>query len=117
MKVIKTLLIGVGAGLASGLLGIGGAIIMVPGMVYILGLSQYMANATSLAVVIPIAVVSAAVYQSFGQLDTTLAALFAAGGMAGAYLGAALLPRVQPEHLRRIFSVLTFALAVRMWFS
>jgi len=86
-------------------------------MVYTLGLSQHMANATSLAVVIPSAFMSAAVYQSFGQLDTGLAALFAIGGMAGAYLGSALLPKVQPEHLRRIFGVLTFALAVRMWFS
>jgi uncharacterized membrane protein YfcA len=117
MKLIKTTLIGFGAGIASGLLGIGGAIIMVPGMVYTLGLSQHMANATSLAVVIPSAFMSAAVYQSFGQLDTGLAALFAIGGMAGAYLGSALLPKVQPEHLRRIFGVLTFALAVRMWFS
>lgn len=117
MNTVKTMLIGFAAGIASGLLGIGGAIIMVPGMVYSLGLSQHMANATSLAVVIPGAVVSAAVYRSFGQLDTGLAALFAVGGMAGAYLGSSLLPKVQPAHLRRIFGVLTFALAVRMWFS
>ena len=117
MNTQKTLLIGFGAGIAGGLLGIGGAIIMVPGMVFILGLPQHVANATSLAVVIPSTLMSAVVYSSFGQLDLGLSALFALGGMAGAYLGSSLLPKINALHLRRLYAVLAMVMAVRMWFS
>lgn len=117
MNIPKALLIGFGAGVASGMLGIGGAIILVPGMVHVLGLSQHMANATSLAVVIPATMVSAAVYRSFGQLDMNLALLFAVGGMVGAYWGAALLPRINALTLKRLFAILAMSLALRMWFA
>lgn len=111
---LKAALIGALGGAVGGLLGIGGAIIMVPCLVYFLSISQHSAHATSLAVVIPGAVMSAFVYNSFGQLDITLALLFAAGGMAGAYVGSTLLPRVRPAVLKRIFAVVALALAVRM---
>lgn len=114
MDKAKAILIGTAGGAVGGLLGIGGAIIMVPGMVYLLGVSQHSAHATSLAVVIPGAVMSAFVYNSFGQLDISLAIMFAVGGMAGAYIGSALLPKVRPAVLKRIFAVLALALSVRM---
>lgn len=111
---LKAVLIGVLGGTVGGLLGIGGTIIMVPCMVYFLGVSQHSAHATSLAVVIPGAVMSAFVYNSFGQLDLKLALLFAVGGMAGAYIGSTLLPKVRPAVLKRIFAVVALALAIRM---
>jgi len=117
MALFKTLALGFAAGVVGGLIGIGGAIIMVPGMVYGLGLSQHMANATSLAVIIPGAVISSAVYFSFGQLDITLAALFAAGGMAGSFIGSSLMPKIKPQILRRIYAVLALAIAIRMGVS
>lgn len=110
----KTITIGVLAGIVSGLLGIGGAIVMVPCMVHFLKLPQHNAAATSLAVVIPGAVVSAFVYHSFGQLDLPLAATFAAGGIVGAFVGTSLLPKVKPLMLKRIFAVLIFLLAIKM---
>ncbi len=117
MNKTKAILIGVLGGTVGGLLGIGGAIVIVPCLVYFLGLSQHSAHATSLAVIIPGAVMSAFVYNSFGQLDLTLAVLFAIGGMAGAYIGALLLPRVRPAVLKRIFAVLALAMAIRMGWS
>ncbi len=114
MNKTKAVLIGVFGGTVGGLLGIGGAIVLVPCMIYFLGVSQRSAHATSLAIVIPGAVMSAFVYNSFGQLDLGLAALFAAGGMTGAYIGALLLPRVRPAVLKRIFAVLALAMAIRM---
>jgi uncharacterized protein len=110
----KAVSIGALAGAMGGLLGIGGAIIMVPCMVYFLSFSQHSAHATSLAVIIPGAVMGALVYNSFGQLDLGLAAFFAAGGMIGAYIGSSLLPKVKPKVLKRLFAVLALFLSIRM---
>jgi uncharacterized membrane protein YfcA len=117
MEKYKALLIGFAGGVIGGLLGIGGAIILVPLMVSFLGVSQHMAHATSLAVIIPGAVVSALVYKGFGQLDFGLAGLFAVGGICGAYIGASLMPYVKPHVLKRIFAVLALFLAIRMGVS
>lgn len=117
MEKFKAILIGALAGVTGGLLGIGGAIVMVPCMVNFLGFSQHSAHATSLAVVIPGALISALVYKSFGQLDMTLALLFAGGGMAGAYIGSTIMPKVKPSMLKRIFAVLALALSIRMGIS
>lgn len=114
MRTLKTIAIGILAGIASGLLGIGGAIIMVPCMVHFLDLPQHSASATSLAVVIPGAIISAVVYHSFGQLDLSLAAMFAAGGIAGVFVGSSLMPKIKPKVLKRIFAVLTFLIAIKM---
>ena len=117
MEKIKALLIGFTGGIVGGLLGIGGAIILVPLMVHYLGVSQHMAHATSLAVIIPGAAISALVYQGFGKLDLGLAAMFAVGGIGGAYIGASLMPYVKPYILKRIFAVVALALAIRMGVS
>ena len=117
MNKVKALLIGFAGGVVGGMLGIGGAIVLVPLMVNFLGVSQHMAHATSLAVIIPGAAVSALVYQGFGQLDLKLAGMFAIGGIGGAYIGASLMPYVKPHVLKRIFAVVALALAIRMGVS
>lgn len=114
MQKIKTLFIGLAAGIVSGLIGIGGAIVMVPGMTLFLGLSQYMASATSLAVVIPGALVSTAVYNSFGQLDLSLTILFAVGGVVGSFFGSSLMPHVRPIVLKRIWAITALLMAIKM---
>lgn len=114
MKKYMALLIGFTGGVVGGLLGIGGAIVLVPLMVNFLAVKQHMAHATSLAVIIPGAVVSALVYKGFGQLDFELAGLFAIGGIVGAYIGASLMPYIKPHVLKRIFAVVTLVIAIRM---
>ena len=117
MEKLKALAIGFAGGAVGGLLGIGGAIVLVPLMVGYLGVSQHMAHATSLAVIIPGAVVSALVYQGFGQLDLRLAGMFAVGGIMGAYIGASLMPYVKAHVLKRIFAILCLVIAIRMGVS
>lgn len=114
MEKIKILVIGLIAGIVSGLIGIGGAIVMVPGMTLFIGLSQHMASATSLAVVIPGAMVSTAVYHSFGQLDLSLTALFAIGGVAGSFVGSSLMPHIRAIVLKRIWAVVALLMAIKM---
>ncbi|CQR73140.1 permease [Sporomusa ovata] len=96
------------------MIGIGGGIIMIPGMVLFLGLTQYTAHATSLAAIVPLAVISAMVYSTYGNFNITLAILFALGGMLGAYIGSSLMPYVNPNILKRILAVACIVAAVRM---
>jgi len=70
---IKAISVGIAGGLGAGLIGIGGGIIMIPCMISFLGVSQHKAHATSLAAIAPLAVMSAAVYSSYGNLNIYLA--------------------------------------------
>lgn len=111
---VKAMLIGGAGGIGAGLIGIGGGIIMVPCMVSFLGLSQHEAHATSLAAIAPLAVLSAVVYNSYGNLDISLAMLFAVGGMVGAYIGSSLMPHIHPNILKRLLAVICILTAVKM---
>ncbi|MBV9256074.1 MAG: sulfite exporter TauE/SafE family protein, partial [Actinobacteria bacterium] len=107
-------LIGVLTGLLSGLLGIGGAAILVPGMVDVLGMTQHRATGTSLFVIIPTAFVSAIIYMLSGQLDWPLVILFSVTAVVGATLGARVTGRVSAANLRRMFGIFLLVVAVRL---
>ena len=88
--VIGAVLIGFAAGVSSGLLGIGGGIIFVPGLVFFLSLSQLMAEATSLLAIVPVAIVGAWRQHTYGNLrlkdGLTVGLLSLPGVAAGALL-------------------------------
>ena len=107
------ILIGALTGLLSGLLGIGGAAILVPGMVDLLGMSQHRATGTSLFVIIPTAFVAAIVYAQGGQMDWSLAALFSVTAVLGATLGARATGRSSGANLRRLFGLFLLFVAAR----
>ena len=102
------------AGGAAGLLGIGGGILIVPFLTLVVGVSQHAAEATSLLVILPTAIVATLVLHRKGVGDAALAlrfgALGAVGGVAGA-LAALLLPG---HVLRLVFGLLLAAVAVRL---
>jgi uncharacterized membrane protein YfcA len=106
--------IGAITGLLSGLLGIGGAAILVPSMVDVLGMSQHRATGTSLFVIIPTALVSAVIYAFSGQLDWVLVILFSITAVIGATLGARATARVSGRNLRRMFGIFLLFVAVRL---
>lgn len=95
--------IGLGGGTMSGLLGIGGGVVMVPLMVLWLGRSQRDAHAMSLAAIIPISAAGAIVYGGAGRVDLPSAAALALGGIAGARIGAGILARVPERPLKAAF--------------
>jgi len=111
---IKAVVIGGAGGIGAGLLGIGGGSIIVPCVVFFLGLSQHEAHATSLAAMAPLAILSAIVYNSYGNLDVSLAILFAVGGMVGAYIGSSLMPYIHPNILKRLLAVICILTAIKM---
>jgi uncharacterized membrane protein YfcA len=104
------------AGLASGLLGIGGGILMVPLLSSVLGLSQHEAQGTSLATMLPpIGLPGVLVYaRAQGGLPWGIMALVALGFAAGALLGARLVSRVEDRSLGRLFAVFVLAVAAAL---
>lgn len=101
------LLFGVAIGVVSGLLGIGGGILLIPGLMLLFGYSQAEAQGTSLAVMIPpIGVFAAMVYYQHGFVRLPVVGLIALGFLIGAYFGARLVPHVSPTYLKLAFGVL-----------
>ena len=112
----KAALVGSVAGFISGLLGIGGGVIVVPGLVLLVGLNQYSAAATSVATIVGSSAAGLYAFSSNGSVDWLTAAIVFAGAAVGAWTGARWMERV-PEHwLAAIFALVLASAAVRMWF-
>jgi uncharacterized protein len=109
--------IGALAGGLSGLFGVGGGILIVPGLVLVLGMPQRRAHATSLAAIVPIAVAGAAGYALEGAVDWGAAGLLIAGGAAGAVLGTHALRRIPEGGLRLILALFYLAAAAALPFE
>lgn len=112
----KKFLIGAVTGFANGLFGSGGGTIVVPAMERFLGVEEHKAHATAISIILPLSVLSLAIYYwktGLGAVWQT--ALWAsAGGLAGGIVGARLLSKVSGVWLHRIFGGFMIAAAVRM---
>ena len=109
--------VGLLAGLSSGLFGVGGGIIMVPLFVYILKLDQKRAHATSLAAVIPIALVGAWGYGTHSNVDVAAVVYVLAGSIFGAMFGARMLHRVALPAIQSLFAVVLLLSGFRLLWS
>ncbi len=110
----KLLVIGLGGGLLSGLLGVGGGVIMVPLLVLWRGYDQRIAHATSLGAIIPISIAGIATYGVAGQVRYWPALGLAAGAIVGARLGAGLLAKIDERLLKVVFGLFLVGVAVLM---
>jgi uncharacterized membrane protein YfcA len=110
----RAVAVGVVAGLASGLFGVGGGVVLVPGLVLLAGLDQRMAHGTSLAAIVPIALAGVLGYASGGEVEPVAALLTAVGVLAGTPVGVHLLGRLPERQLRIGFAVVLLASAVRL---
>jgi len=116
-NIIICLLIGLVAGTLSGLLGIGGGIIIVPALVYIFGMSQHQAQGTTLALMVPpIGLLAAWTYYKEGYVDLKVAALICLGFFLGGLLGASLSMDISEEMLKKSFGIIFMAIAIKMTF-
>lgn len=106
--------VGLGIGVLSGLLGVGGGIFLVPILTSYFAVDQHMAHGTSLAVVIPTAIMGAAVYSYHGAMNVTLAAQLAVGGVIGATLGSRVMQRIPAATLKRMFGIMLIVVGIRM---
>lgn len=112
------LLLGLTTGILSGLIGIGGAIIIIPSLVLGFGLSQHMAQGTTLALMVPpIGLLAAWTYYKAGYVDFKIAALICLGFFVGGFIGARFVTDIPDLLLKRIFGVLLLLAAMRMIFA
>jgi len=114
MAFLKTLIIGLLAGIVNGLFGSGGGIIIVPALTAFLNMEQYKAHATAIAIILPITIVSSFFYIQGKFIDFWLAFLVAVGGIIGGFIGAVLLKKIPSNILRIVFGIFILIAAVRM---
>ncbi len=105
---------GVVAGVASGLLGVGGGTLMVPFLTLAAGLTQHAAEATSLLVILPTAVAGSLVLRRRGVGDLGLALRFGLAGSLGGVLGALLALALPASTLRVVFAGFVFLVGLRL---
>lgn len=107
-------LIGLAAGYLSGFVGVGGGIIMVPALVYFLGLSQHMAQGTSLAVLmVPVGILGVWNYYQKGQVHFSSAAVIALFFVAGSFFGSKYALKLDASMVRRIFGIFLLLVSVK----
>lgn len=118
MEIVKFILVGLLVGAMSGMIGIGGAVFIVPILVYLFGWSQHMAQGTALAMLVPpIGILGAWQYYKAGNTDIKVAAIMCVGFFIGSYFGGMFANQVPGETLRKIFGVVLLFVALRMIFG
>ncbi len=116
-EILILILIGLAAGALSGMFGIGGGIIIVPALVFFLGMTQHQAQGTSIGLMLlPIGLLAAWNYHKTGNLDVKAGLIVAAAFVLGGYLGSKLSLSINALTLKRIFGVLMLVIAIRMIF-
>jgi len=109
------LLLGIVAGILSGLFGIGGGVVIVPLLVMLFGLSQQTAQGTTLAMLsIPVSLVAAINYTKAEMVDWKIAVLLAIGFMLGGFFGSKFAIGIDGALMKKMFAVLMIVLAVKM---
>ena len=115
MNIFLYILLGVVAGILSGLIGIGGGIIIVPALVLLFGLSQHSAQGTTLALMVPpIGLLAALAYYKQGFVDLKIAAFVCIGFFVGGLIGAKFALGISETILKKIFGVVLLAVSVKM---
>lgn len=110
-------IIGIAAGMLSGLLGLGGAIVIIPALVMLLGFSQQMAQGTALMMmVLPVGGLAAYQYYHNGYVDVKAAMIMAIFFFVGGYFGAKYAALLPQEILRKAFAIMLIVIAVKMLF-
>jgi len=115
--VIIVILIGVAAGMLSGLVGIGGGLVIVPALVYFLGFSQHTAQGTSLAMILlPVGIFAVMFYYKQGHVDLKVVWLLAVGFIIGSIAGSKVALNLPQETIKKMFAVLMILIAIKMLF-
>lgn len=113
--IVILLLIGLTAGILSGMIGIGGGIIIVPALVYLLGFSQHAAQGTSLGLLLPpVGILAVMNYYKKGFLDIKVVLIMAIAFVAGAFLGSKLSLILSEDKLKKFFAVVLLLIAGKM---
>jgi len=114
---IILLLIGLAAGFLSGLVGIGGGVIIVPALVILAGFSQKLAQGTSLGILLlPVGILGVIQYYKQGYLDLKYVGIISLAFVLGSLMGSKLALSLSEEKMKKIFAVVMMVIAVKMLF-
>ena len=115
--ILIIILVGVAAGMLGGLVGVGGGIIIVPALVYFIGMSQKSAQGTSLGLImLPVGILGVLQYYKQGHVDFRVVGVLAIGFLAGSYFGSKISLSLPQETVKKIFAFLLVIIAVKMLF-
>lgn len=117
-SLIKLIIIGLITGAFGGLLGLGGGLILIPSLVFIMGFSQHEAIGTSLAVMLPpIGLFAAYNFYKAGQVNLKFALILAITFMIGSYFTSKIAISIPENLIRKLFSVFLILVAIKMFFT
>ena len=115
-RLVAGLAIGLAVGVVSGLIGVGGGIVLVPALIFLFGMDQKMAQGTSLAILLPpTGILAFMKYYREGHADLKLGLLMALGVFIGGYFGGHWAQQIPNAILRRVFASLLVVIAVRLF--
>src|SRR6186713_1469314 len=113
--VMILLLIGLFAGILSGLVGVGGGLIIVPALIFFLGYSQHQAQGTSLGLLLlPVGILAVMNYYNKGYIDIKVVAIMSIAFVLGGWLGSKLSLSLPQDTVKKIFAIVLFYTAFRM---
>jgi uncharacterized protein len=113
--VIIILVIGLCAGVLSGLVGVGGGLIIVPALIFFLGFNQHQAQGTSLGLLLlPVGVLAVINYYNKGNVDVKVVAIMSIAFIAGGWLGSKLALRLPEDTVKKIFAIFLFYSAFKL---
>lgn len=116
--ILILLIIGLLAGFSSGMVGIGGGIIIVPALVFFLGLTQHQAQGVSIGMLLlPVGFLAAVNYYKAGNLDFSKSLIIGASFVVGAYLGSKVSLSIDGAIMKRIFGVIIFLISLKLIFG
>jgi uncharacterized protein len=116
--ILILVIIGIFAGAASGFIGVGGGVIIVPALVYFLGVTQHTAQGTSLLLMLPpIGILAVMNYYKAGQINWGYGLIIASTFIIGAYLGSKLSLRLNANIVKLIFGIFMLYVSVRMIYT
>ncbi|MBK8610416.1 MAG: sulfite exporter TauE/SafE family protein [Chitinophagaceae bacterium] len=109
--------IGICAGILSGLVGVGGGIVIVPALVFFLAFSQKMAQGTSLGILLlPVGILGVIQYYKQGYIDMRVVVIISLAFLIGSYFGSKIALSLPQDTVKKIFAVLMMIIAVKMLF-
>ncbi|MGD0274988.1 MAG: TSUP family transporter [Syntrophales bacterium] len=115
---VAFILLGVVAGILSGMIGIGGGTIIVPALVILFGFSQHMAQGTTLALLVPpIGILAVWTYYRAGYVDLQTAGLVCIGFVIGGFIGAKVATNLTSAVLEKIFGIALLIISLKMIFT
>lgn len=118
MSQLLYILLGLAAGIFSGMFGIGGGTILIPALVFLFGLTQHQAQGTTLAILIPpIGLLAALRYWQAGNVKLAMAGFICLGFFIGGLLGANLIHNVSDPQLKKLFGFYLLFVSAQMIFS